>query len=158
MFTPSVEVEAVLAPFATLFTRPNWRRAQALLCGGLLAPTNCVITAALRVLGLSDDAHFQNYHRVLNRARWSAHHAAGILLRLPKEIMIPQEDFLIITSFRTVVITMILLMVPVLLHLKRPGRTLRLQDTAKFVCPLGPKKPHPLSSIKLTIQPNRNGV
>lgn len=46
----------------------------------VLAPVNCAITAALRVLGLSDDTHFQNYHRVLNRARWSSHHAAGILL------------------------------------------------------------------------------
>lgn len=82
MFTPPAEVEAVTAPFTSLFTRPSWRRAQALLCGVLLAPANCVITAALRALGLSGDSHFQNYHRVLNRARWSAHHAAGVLLRL----------------------------------------------------------------------------
>ena len=82
MFTPPVEVEAAIAPFGALFTRPSWQRAQALLGGVLLAPANCVITAALRVLGLSGDTHFQNYHRVLNRARWSAHHAAGILLRL----------------------------------------------------------------------------
>ena len=68
MFTPPVEVEAVLAPFASLFTRPSWQRAQALLSGVLLAPANCVVTSALRVLGLSDDTHFQNYHRVLNRA------------------------------------------------------------------------------------------
>ncbi|MBE7157075.1 MAG: transposase [Rhodospirillales bacterium] len=60
-----------------------------MLCGGLLAPANCVITVALRVLGLSDDAHFQNYHRVLNRARWSAHHAAGILLRLLVRVFVP---------------------------------------------------------------------
>ena len=89
MFTPPVEVEAILAPFAALFTRPSWRRAQALLCGVLLAPTNCVVTAALRVLGLSDDAHFENYHRVLNRARWSAHHAAGSLLRLLVRTFVP---------------------------------------------------------------------
>ena len=89
MFTPPVEVEAVVASFAALFTRPSWQRAQALLCGGLLAPANCVITAALRVLGLSGDAHFQNYHRVLNRARWSAHQAAGILLRLLVQAFVP---------------------------------------------------------------------
>jgi hypothetical protein len=59
--TPPVEVEIVRA----LFTRPSWRRAQALLCSGLLEPTNCVLTAALRVLGLSKDKYFQNYHRVL---------------------------------------------------------------------------------------------
>lgn len=89
MFTPPVEVEAVLAPFASLFTRPSWRRAQALLCGGLLAPANATITAALRVLGLSGDSGFQNYHRVLNRARWSARQAAGILLRLLVRAFVP---------------------------------------------------------------------
>ena len=52
MFTPPVEVEAAIAPFAALFTRPSWQRARALLSGVLLAPANCVVTAALRVLGL----------------------------------------------------------------------------------------------------------
>ena len=89
MFTPPVEVEAVTAPFACLFTRPSWRRAQALLGGVLLTPANSTITAALRVLGLSGDAGFQNYHRVLNRARWSAHQAAGILLRLLVNAFVP---------------------------------------------------------------------
>ena len=89
MFMPPAEVEAATAPFAALFTRPSWQRAQALLCGMLLALANSVLTAALRVLGLSDDRHFQNYHRVLNRARWSAHHAAGIQLRLLVQAFVP---------------------------------------------------------------------
>ena len=95
MFTPPVEVEAVLAPFASLFTHPSWQRAQALLCGGLLAPANCVVTSALRVLGFSHDTHFQNYHWVLNRARWSAHHAAGILLRLLLRAFVPMGPVVI---------------------------------------------------------------
>jgi DDE superfamily endonuclease len=82
MFTPPAEVEAVLAAFASLFTRSSWPRAQALFCGVLLAPANHVLTAALRALGLAGDAHFQNYHRLLNRARWSAHQAARVLLLL----------------------------------------------------------------------------
>ena len=82
MFTPPAEVGAVCAAFTSLFTRPSWRRAQALLCGTLLAPANRAVTSALRALGLSADRHFQNYHRVLSRARWSARQAAGILLRL----------------------------------------------------------------------------
>ena len=80
MFTPPAEVGAVLTAFASLFTRPSWRRAQALLCGTLLAPANHVLTAALRALGLADDPGFQDYHRLLNRTRWSARHAAGVLL------------------------------------------------------------------------------
>ena len=82
MFTPPAEMKTVCAAFAPLFTRPSWPRAQALLCGALLAPANHVLTAALRALGLAGDKHFQNYHRLLNRARWSAHQAAHVLLRL----------------------------------------------------------------------------
>ena len=82
MFIPPAEVEAVTAAFAPLFTRPSWRRAQALLCGVLLAPANHALTAALRALGVASDAHFQNYHRLLNRVRWSAHRAARVLLGL----------------------------------------------------------------------------
>ena len=89
MFTPPAEVSAVLAAFAPLFTEPSWCRAQALLCGVLLAPANHTLTAALRVLGLAQQPGFQNYHRVLNRARWSARQAARVLLRLLVEAFVP---------------------------------------------------------------------
>ena len=89
MFTPPAEVEAVCAAFAPLFTRPSWRRAQALLCGTLLAPANHALTAALRALGLAADPRFQSYHRLLNRARWSARQAAGVLLRLLVAAFVP---------------------------------------------------------------------
>ena len=89
MFTPPAEVRAVCTAFASLFTRPGWRRAQALLCGTLLAPANHALTSALRTLGLSADPPFQNYHRVLNRMRWSAGQAAGRLLRLLLGAFVP---------------------------------------------------------------------
>jgi hypothetical protein len=89
MFTPPVEVSAVLAAFAPLFTQPSWLRAQALLCGTLLAPANHTLTAALRVLGLAQEPGFQNYHRMLNRARWSARQAARVLLRLLVAAFVP---------------------------------------------------------------------
>jgi hypothetical protein len=89
MFTPPAEVSAVLAAFALLFTEPSWRRAQALLCGTLLAPANHTLTAALRALGLAQQPGFQNYHRLLNRARWSARTAAGVLLGLLIEAFVP---------------------------------------------------------------------
>ena len=89
MFTPPTQVEAVLAAFSSLFSRPSWRRAQALLCGGLLAPANHALTAALRALGLGDDPGFSNYHRLLNRSRWSARQGAGILLRLLVRAFVP---------------------------------------------------------------------
>ena len=79
----------MLAAFAPLFTHPSWLRAQALLCGALLAPANHTLTAALRALGLAHQPGFQNYHRVLNRARWSARQAAQVLLGLLVEAFVP---------------------------------------------------------------------
>ena len=80
----------MLAAFAPLFTQPSWLRAQALLCGTLLAPANHTVTAALRALGLADEPGFQNYHRVLNRARWSARQVAQVLLSLLVAAFVPQ--------------------------------------------------------------------
>jgi hypothetical protein len=90
MFTPPAEVSAVLAAFAPLFTEPSWLRAQALLCGALLAPANHTLTAALRALGLAGAPGFQNYHRLLNRARWSARQAAQVLLKRLVEAFVPE--------------------------------------------------------------------
>jgi hypothetical protein len=89
MFTPPAEVSAVLAAFALLFTEPSWLRAQALVCGTLLAPANHTLTAALRALGLAQVPGFQNYHRLLNRSPWSARQAAGVLLGLLVEAFVP---------------------------------------------------------------------
>jgi hypothetical protein len=89
MFTPPAEVSAVLAAFARLFTQPSWLRAQALLCGVLLAPANHTLTAALRALGLANEPGFQNYHRLLNRARWSAREIAQMLLKHLVEAFVP---------------------------------------------------------------------
>jgi hypothetical protein len=95
MFTPPAEVSAVLAAFAPLFTEPSWLRAQALLCGVLLAPANHTLTGALRALGLAQQPGFQNYHRLLNRARWSARQAAGVLLGLLVEAFVPAGPVLL---------------------------------------------------------------
>jgi DDE superfamily endonuclease len=49
-----------------------WERAKVLLIGAILAPGERTVTAILRVMGLSQENQFQNYHRVLSRARWSS--------------------------------------------------------------------------------------
>jgi hypothetical protein len=95
MFTPPVEVSAVLAAFAPLFTEPSWLRAQALFCGTLLAPANHTLTAALRALGLAQQPGFQNYHRLLNRACWSARQAAQVLLGLLVAAFVPSGPVII---------------------------------------------------------------
>ena len=73
---------AVLAPCATLFSNPTWRKAQVLLVGAILAPGQRTVAAALRVMGRSDQRDYARYHEVLNRAVWSSREAAHILLLL----------------------------------------------------------------------------
>jgi hypothetical protein len=70
----------VLAPFAPLFSHRVWGHAQLLLVGAMLSPGARTVTAALRVMGLATERRFTTYHRVLNRATWSARHASQILL------------------------------------------------------------------------------
>ena len=50
--------------------------------GAILSPVERTVTAALRTTGLSLEKHFQNSHRVLNRAKWSSLEASPILLGL----------------------------------------------------------------------------
>jgi hypothetical protein len=64
------------------FSTRVWDWAQILLVGTILAPGKRTVTAALRVLGLKDEQQYQNYHRVLNRAKWSGVQVGHILLGL----------------------------------------------------------------------------
>jgi hypothetical protein len=72
----------LLRPFVPLFSKRVWLHVQVLLVGAILAPAQRTVTAALRVVGLGHSPHFQRYHRVLNRASWSALAASRVLLRL----------------------------------------------------------------------------
>ena len=79
----------ILAPFAPLFSRRVWCHAQSLLLGAILTPGARTVTAALRVMGLAMEHRFTNYHRVLNRATWSALQASRILLGLLVARLVP---------------------------------------------------------------------
>jgi len=72
----------ILAVFAELFSRRAWQYAQVLLMGAILAPGQRTVTAVLRIMGLSTEKHFQNFHRVLNRAVWSSWEASHLLLKM----------------------------------------------------------------------------
>jgi hypothetical protein len=82
MPTLQPEYITILGAFARLFSRRIWKQAKTLLIGAILSPAERTVTAALRVMGLSGEKHFQNYHRVLNRAIWSSLEASHILLGL----------------------------------------------------------------------------
>ena len=76
------EFVALMVAFAPLFSKPVFQHAQLLLMGAILSPGKRTVTQALRVMGKSQEKHFQNYHRVLNRALWSGLEAGQILLGL----------------------------------------------------------------------------
>jgi hypothetical protein len=76
------ELLPLIVEFAPLFSKPVWEHANVLLVGAILATGKHTVTACLRVMGLSQEQCFVNYHRVLNRARWSALAASRVLLRL----------------------------------------------------------------------------
>src|SRR5215210_2548786 len=76
------EIVAILAAFAPLFSDRVWVKAQTLAVGALLATGRRTVRAVLRVMGLSQERHFTNDHRVLNRDAWSCLAAGKVLLGL----------------------------------------------------------------------------
>lgn len=82
MLTLPLEFTKLMLVFAPLFSRRVFEHLQVLVVGALLAPGQRTVTAALRVMGLSQEVHFQNYHRVLNRAVWSSRKLSQFLLTL----------------------------------------------------------------------------
>jgi DDE superfamily endonuclease len=80
---------AVLRQFAPVFSERTWAWAQVLVVGAILAPGTRTVAAVLRVMGLSTDAQYQNYHRVLNRAVWSSRALSRILLHALVAAFIP---------------------------------------------------------------------
>ena len=76
------EMVASLAAVAPLFSNLTWVKAQFLAVGAILATGNRTVCSILRIMGLSQDPHFTNYHRVLNRDAWSCLAAGQVLLGL----------------------------------------------------------------------------
>jgi hypothetical protein len=85
----SIRLAAWMQPFQPGFTAPTWQHVLALITGAILAPGRRTVAAALRVIGLDQDPHFTNYHRVLNRNQWSSRWLARCLLRLLIATFVP---------------------------------------------------------------------
>jgi len=82
MLTLPNDIMLIIGAFRQVFSERVWDWAQILLVGSILAPHIRTVVSALRVMGLSHDKQFQNFHRVLNRATWSGLVASKILLGL----------------------------------------------------------------------------
>ena len=81
MPTLSPPIIQIFAPFAILFScSKTWTKAALLITGAILCKGGRTVCSSLKVIGLRGEQTFENYHRVLNRAQWSALGGAKILL------------------------------------------------------------------------------
>jgi hypothetical protein len=83
------EYTTILTSFARLFSKRIWKQAQILLIGTILTSGQRTVTAALRIMGLESERHFQNFHRVLNRAQWSNREVSELLLAWLVTVFVP---------------------------------------------------------------------
>lgn len=90
MGTSACSLRQVVNPLAPLFSKRVFQHATVLLMGAILAPGRRTVTAALRVMGLAQEAQFQSCHRVLNRAVWCPRSASRILLRQLVDAFAPE--------------------------------------------------------------------
>ena len=72
MFTLPSEYNMILSEFSSHFSKRIWSHVQILVIGAILAPGKRTVTSVLLIMELSQEKHFQNFHRVLSRARWSS--------------------------------------------------------------------------------------
>ncbi len=84
----------ILMMFAVHFSPSVWCRARVLVIGAILARSQRTVCAVLRVMGLGDERQFDNYHRVLSRAVWSAHAVSRTLMRVLIQTFVPVGDIL----------------------------------------------------------------
>ena len=89
MQTLPSEYITILSSFARLFSKRIWPHAQLLLIGAILAPGQRTVAAVLRIIGLETNPHFQTYHRVLNRDRWSSLEVSDLLLAWLVKVFAP---------------------------------------------------------------------
>ncbi len=90
MFTLPPDYNTIFDLFKPYFTNRIWSHGTMLLIGSLLTPGQRTVTAILRILGLSQEKHFQTYHRVLNRAVWSSLALSRVLLMALLAAFVPR--------------------------------------------------------------------
>jgi hypothetical protein len=83
------EIMVLMNEFAPLLDARVMEYAKVLVVGAILAPGKRTVTSALRVTGLIEEAQYQNYHRVLNRAKWSSLAVSKVLLLLIVSTLVP---------------------------------------------------------------------
>lgn len=95
MLTLPDKYNTLFNQFRLIFSKQVWPLAKLLFVGAILAPGKRTVTAVLRIMGLSQEQHFQNYHRVLNRAVWSNLALSAVLLPLLLNAFLPSGTVVI---------------------------------------------------------------
>ena len=73
----------VLMEFApVIYAESTWAKVEVMVVGAILATGKRTVSAVLRVMGLSQERQYAQYHQVLSRAVWSGLQASAILLGL----------------------------------------------------------------------------
>lgn len=85
-----------MQPFRSAFTAPTWQHVMVLVMGAILVPGRRTVAAALRVMGMDQVPHFTNYHRVLNRNKWSARRLSCRLFGLLVAAFVPGGEPVVI--------------------------------------------------------------
>src|SRR5215213_2731759 len=96
------EIVRVLRVFEDVFSERIWDWVQVLVVGAILAPGQRTVAAVLRVMGLSEERQFQNYHRVLNRASWSSLEGGRRLLLRLVEAFVPVDGPVVVGIDETI--------------------------------------------------------
>src|SRR4051812_2697787 len=96
------EIVRVLHRFEDVFSERVWDWVQVLVVGAILTPGQRTVAAVLRVMGLSDEQQYQNYHRVLNRARWSSREVSRRLLGMLVERFVPDDEPVVVGLDETI--------------------------------------------------------
>jgi hypothetical protein len=102
MGTLPPEIVRVLRVFEDGFSERVWDWVQVLVVGAILTPGQRTVTAVLRVMGLSDERQYQNYHRVLNRAQWSSRELSRRLLLAVVAAFAPAEGPVVVGLDETI--------------------------------------------------------
>ena len=82
MFILPQALGSVIVAFISLMSKRVFVSVKLLLINAALAPGKRTVTAILCIMNTSDEARFQTYHRVLNRACWFLLAVSRLLLGL----------------------------------------------------------------------------
>src|SRR6266699_3826995 len=102
MLTLPKRIIPVLRHFEEVFSERVWEWVKILLIGAILAPGERTVAALLRVMGQQNEKQFQNYHRVLNRAKWSSREVSRLLLLLLVLLFVPANDPVVVGIDETI--------------------------------------------------------